>query len=54
VTADATRGAVSGLGTIVVRYGSREYASPPYLFTRNFERREGRWQVVSVVVARAE
>ena len=54
VTASETTGAVSGRGTLVVRYRGREYASPPYLFTRNFVRRDGRWQVVSVQVARAE
>lgn len=54
VTASETTGAVSGRGTMVVRYRGHEYVSPPYLFTRNFVRRDGRWQVVSVQVARAE
>ncbi len=54
VTASETTGAVSGRGTLVIRYRGEEYTSPPYLFTRNFVRRDGRWQLVSVQVARAE
>ena len=54
VTASASAGEVSGRGVLVVRLRGQDYASRPYLFTRRFERRGGRWQVVSVHVTPTE
>lgn len=46
-------GEVSGQATVLSRYRGEEYVSPPYSFIRRFERRDGRWQVVSVSFAPA-
>lgn len=52
VTANETAGAVSGQAVVRGVYAGREFSSPPYRFTRRFERREGRWQLVAVEVYR--
>ncbi|MFL6209820.1 MAG: nuclear transport factor 2 family protein [Pyrinomonadaceae bacterium] len=54
VMASENTGAVSGRGVLVMRFGGEEYDSRPYLFIRSFERRDGRWQIVSVQVTPAE
>lgn len=54
VTADENAGEVSGRAVLVMRVRGAEYVSRPYLFTRRFERRGGRWQIVGVHVAPAE
>lgn len=54
VTADENAGEVSGRAVVHGSYAGREFSSPPYRFTRRFERRDGRWQVVSVEVFRAD
>jgi len=41
-------------GNAVVRgvYAGRDFSSPPYRFIRKFEKRDGRWQLVSVEIFR--
>ena len=41
---------VSGQAIVDGRYQGREYSSPWYGFTRSYEKRQGRWQVVGVRV----
>ena len=53
VWATENTGEVSGRATVLSRYRGEEYISPPYSFTRRFEKRGGRWQVVSVSFAPA-
>lgn len=53
VSAGETAGEVSGRAVLRGSYRGREYLSPPYRYTRRFERRDGRWQVVSVEIFRA-
>jgi Domain of unknown function (DUF4440) len=48
VTVSENTGEVSGYAVLRGIYAGREYTSPPYHYTRRFERRNGRWQVVSV------
>jgi hypothetical protein len=43
---------VTGEAYIQSRYGDEEFVSPVYEFTRNYEKRDGRWQIVSVQVRR--
>jgi Domain of unknown function (DUF4440) len=52
VTAGENEGAVSGYAVLRGGYAGQEYTSPPYHYVRRFERREGRWQVVSVETSR--
>jgi ketosteroid isomerase-like protein len=44
---------VTGKARMRSRFKEREFTSPQYTFTRRYERRDGRWQVVSLVVALA-
>jgi len=53
VTASENAGEVSGYAVLRGSYAGEEYTSPPYRYTRRFERRDGRWQVVSVVTSRS-
>lgn len=39
---------LTGVAVIETLYEDKEYTSAPYRFTRQYERREGRWQIVSV------
>jgi ketosteroid isomerase-like protein len=43
---------VTGEAYIRSRYGDEESLTPVYRFTRNYEKRDGRWQIVSVQVRR--
>jgi ketosteroid isomerase-like protein len=43
---------VTGEAVVEGHYGDREFASPVYSFTRQYEKRQGRWQIVSVTVRR--
>jgi ketosteroid isomerase-like protein len=43
---------VTGEAYIQSRYYDEESVSPVYRFTRNYEKRDGRWQIVSVQVRR--
>jgi len=53
VTASENAGEVSGYAVLRGSYAGEEYMSPPYHYTRRFERRDGRWQVVSVETYRS-
>jgi ketosteroid isomerase-like protein len=44
-------GVVTGSAVVTGRYQDREFQSPPYRFTRRYEKRQGRWQIVSVQFA---
>lgn len=48
VSASENAGEVSGYAVLKGSYAGRDYTSPLYHYTRRFERRDGRWQVVSV------
>jgi len=48
VTVDGQNAVVSGRAVVRGRYGDREFLSRPYRFTRRYEKRQGRWQIVSV------
>lgn len=50
VTASGDAGEVSGEAVLTGSQMGREYTSPPYRYTRRFERRDGRWQLVGVRV----
>lgn len=52
VEANATAGAVSGQAVVRGVYAGREFNSHPYRFTRKFEKRDGRWQLVAVEIYR--
>jgi ketosteroid isomerase-like protein len=43
---------VTGRAVVRGRYEEREFQSPPYRFTRRYEKRDGRWQIVSVQFSR--
>ena len=44
-------GVVTGSAVVTGRYQDREFQSPPYRFIRRYEKRQGRWQIVSVQFA---
>ncbi len=52
VTASENYGEVSGYAVLRGDYAGQEYTSPPYRYTRRFERHDGRWQVVGVETSR--
>jgi len=52
VKASENYGEVSGYAVLRGDYAGQEYTSPPYRYTRRFERRDGRWQVVGVETSR--
>lgn len=52
VTASKNYGEVSGHAVLRGSYAGQDYTSPPYRYTRRFERRDGRWQVVGVETSR--
>ena len=52
VTADADYGEVSGVAVVHGSHAGDDFASPPYGYTRRFERRGGRWQVIGVEIYR--
>ncbi len=43
---------VTGEAVVQGRYGDREFTSPTYRFIREYEKRQGLWQIVSVRVLR--
>lgn len=45
-------GVVTGRAVVTGSYEGREFKSPPYRYTRRFEKRQGRWQIVSVQFGR--
>lgn len=52
VEVSGERAVVTGQAMVEGHYGDREFSSPPYKFTRDYEKRQGRWQIVSVRVRR--
>lgn len=48
VWAGADFGEVTGMALVHGSYMGREFTSPPYRYVRRFEKRDGRWQLVSV------
>ena len=52
VTASENEGEVSGYAVLRGVYAGQDYTSPTYHYTRRFERRGGRWQLVGVEVSR--
>jgi hypothetical protein len=52
VTATENYGEVSGYAVLTGQYTGREATSTSYRYTRSFERRDGRWQVVGVTTYR--
>lgn len=52
VHASGTSGEVSGQAVVRGVYAGRAFSSLPYRFTRKFEWRDGRWQLISVEVYR--
>ena len=43
---------VTGEAVVRGRYKEREFVSPPYRYMRVYEKRQGRWQIVSVEATR--
>ena len=41
-------GIVTGRAIVTGRYEDHEFKSPPYRYMRRYEKRQGRWQIVSV------
>lgn len=52
VEATATAGEVRGRAVVRGVYAGSEFSSHPYRFTRKFEKRDGRWQLVTVEIYR--
>ena len=52
VTATENAGEVAGYAVLTGGYLGQEPTSHPYRYVRRFERRDGRWQVVSVDISR--
>jgi ketosteroid isomerase-like protein len=52
VTVNGNVGMVTGHAVVRGRYVDQEFQSPPYRFARRYEKREGRWQIVSVQFSR--
>lgn len=45
-------GFVIGHAVVTGSYEGREFKTPPYRYTRRYEKRQGRWQIVSVQFGR--
>lgn len=52
VEADGDSAVVTGEAYTRSHRGNHESLSPVYSFTRNYEKRDGRWQIVSVQIVR--
>jgi ketosteroid isomerase-like protein len=48
VYVNGDEGIVTGRAVVRGRYADHEFQSPQYRYTRRYEKREGRWQIVSV------
>jgi ketosteroid isomerase-like protein len=48
VYTNGDEGIVTGRAVVHGRYADHEFMSPPYRYTRRYEKRQGRWQIVSV------
>lgn len=51
VKVNGDKAEVTGNAILTVRHGDREFTSPHYMFIREYEKRQGRWQIVSVQTA---
>ncbi|HEY6188354.1 MAG TPA: nuclear transport factor 2 family protein [Pyrinomonadaceae bacterium] len=52
VTVNGDEGMVTGRAVVHGRYAEQEFTSPPYRYARRYEKRDGRWQIVSVQFSR--
>lgn len=52
VEVDGDTARLTGDAVLRVRDGDEEITTAPYSFARNYEKRDGRWQIVSVRVGR--
>lgn len=52
VNVNGDRAVLTGVAAIKIRHGDRVGRTPAYIFTRIYEKRQGRWQIVSVRVRR--
>jgi ketosteroid isomerase-like protein len=52
VSVNGDQALVTGEAVVRGRYKEREFVSPPYRYQRVYEKRQGRWQVVSVEATR--
>ena len=52
VTVNGDAGMVTGRAVVHGRYAEQEFMSPPYRYARRYEKRDGRWQIVSVQFSR--
>jgi ketosteroid isomerase-like protein len=48
VFVNGDEGVVTGIAVVHGRYADHEFLSPPYRYTRKYEKRHGNWQIVSV------
>jgi ketosteroid isomerase-like protein len=48
VSVNGDQAIVTGEAVVRGRYQEREFVSPPYSYLRVYEKRQGRWQIVSV------
>jgi ketosteroid isomerase-like protein len=53
IEVDGGRAYVTGRAVARGRYRDRRFVSPPYMYLRVYEKREGRWQMVSVRASRS-
>lgn len=52
VKVNGERAVVTGIAMIEGHNGDREFSGPPFKFIRDYEKRQGRWQIVAVRVRR--
>jgi ketosteroid isomerase-like protein len=52
VNVNGDQAELTGDAILTGRYGDEEFTSPQYRFIRQYEKRQGRWQIVSVRVVR--
>jgi len=52
VFVNGDEGMVTGRAVVHGRYADHEFVSPQYRYTRRYEKREGRWQIISVQFGR--
>lgn len=54
IEVDGNRAYVTGRAVAKGRYRERLFVSPPYTYLRVYEKRDGRWQMVSVRATRSD
>lgn len=52
VSVNGDNAEVTGVAVVQSLFNGEEYTSPQYRFTRQYEKRDGRWQIVSVRIRR--